>query len=79
MPDIKKHEIEKWVGTWRRASLSLKDVKKNELHSYDYYEKNRKILDGILQYACDKGKVRLFSGLVEQQRIFMKLRKTCKT
>ncbi len=73
MSEIKKHEIEKWVRTWQNASLSLINLKKNELRSHDYYERNRKVLDEMLQYACDRGRVRLYSGLVEQQRIFMKL------
>jgi len=74
MSDIKKHEIEKWVSTWQNASLALRNLKRNELRSYDYYEKNLKVFDEMLQYACDRVRVRPSSGLVEQQRIFMKLR-----
>jgi hypothetical protein len=74
MSDIQKQEIEKWIRTWHNASLSLKNIKINELRSYDYYEKNLKVLDEMLQYAFDRCRTRPSSGLVEQQRIFMKLR-----
>ncbi|MCP4108998.1 MAG: hypothetical protein GY749_26280 [Desulfobacteraceae bacterium] len=70
--DIQQQKV-KWVKTWQTAALSLKNVKKNELRAHDYYEKNRIILDEMLQYACDNSKNRLFSGLVEQQRIFKKI------
>ncbi len=75
----KKQEIKKWVEAWQKAAISLKEIKKNELRSKDYYEKNRKILDEMLQYACDNSKPRLTSGLVEQQRFFMKLNDNKKT
>jgi hypothetical protein len=75
MSDIKKQEIEKWVRTWQNASLSLNKIKREELRSNDYYTKNLKVLDEMLQYACDRGSIRPSSGLIEQQRIFMKLRK----
>lgn len=64
----------RWVKTWQKAAVSLQKVKAEELRSKDYYEKNRKVLDEMLQYACDTGKVRLSSGLVEQQRLFMRMK-----
>lgn len=47
--------------------------KKKELRSPEYYESHRRLLEEMLQYACDQGNVRLSSGLVEQQRLFKKL------
>jgi len=73
--DIQQQKI-KWVKTWQTAAISLKSIKRNELQAYDYYEKNRMLLDEMLQYACDNSKNRLFSGLVEQQRIFKKMYKS---
>ena len=70
--NIQQQKI-KWVKTWQTASLSLKNIKRIELQAYDYYEKNRILLDEMLQYACDNSKNRLFSGLVDQQRIFKKM------
>ncbi len=70
----KKQEMKKWISTWQIASLALKKFKKNDLRSPDYYEKNRKTLEDMLQYACEHAKPRLKSGLTEQQRLFMKMR-----
>ena len=39
-----------------------------------HYEKNRKMLDQMLQYACENSTPRSSSGLVEQQRLFMKMK-----
>ncbi len=72
--DTQQQKI-KWVKTWQTAALSLKNIKRNELQAHDYYEKNQIFLDEMLQYACDNSKNRLFSGLVEQQRIFKKMYK----
>ena len=63
----------KWVDTWKRAGPALEAVKQRELRAYDY-DKNQAILDEMLQWACDHRRDRLTSGLVEQQRMFMKLR-----
>jgi hypothetical protein len=66
------------IKAWQNAAVSLKVIKKKELRSSDYYEKNRDILDEMLQYACQKAKTRLNSGLEEQQRLFMKLKNNSK-
>lgn len=65
--------IKKWVQTWQRAGVALDEVKKQELRDPEYYEKNRELLNSMLQYACDHSTVRLDSGLVEMQKIFMKI------
>ena len=70
--DTQQQKI-KWVRTWQTAALSLKTIKKNELQASGYYRKNQKLLDEMLEYACDHRKDRLMSGLVEQQRIFRKM------
>lgn len=75
MSKIDKELAAKWVATWKIAASSLQKVKGNELRSPDYYEKSQNGLDEMLQYACDHAKVRLTSGLVEQQQIFSKFRK----
>lgn len=64
--------ISKWVETWQRATPALKKVKKEEMRKFDY-QKNLPLIDDMLQWACDHQQVRLNSGLVEQQRLFMKL------
>jgi hypothetical protein len=71
-------KIKKWISAWQKAAVSLKELKKKELRAPDYYEKNQKMLDEMLQYACENAKPRLHSGLAEQQRLFRKLKKHLK-
>lgn len=73
MKDSDKKQMAEWVKNWKRTGSALKEIKRRELQSFDY-EKNRIIIDEMLQWACDNQKVRLTSGLVEQQRLFMRLR-----
>ena len=77
MKNSDKKDMQKWVDTWKRAGSALKEVKRCELQNFDY-AKNRKIVDEMLQFGYENRKVRLTSGLVEQQRIFMKMRDTQK-
>ena len=70
---IKNKQTKKWVKTWKRAGTALDEIKQRELRAYDY-NKNRKIIDEMLQWAHDHRKVRLTTGLVEQQRLFMKIK-----
>ena len=72
--NINKKEIARWVKTWKRAAFSLEEVRRNELRSPDYYKRNQELINEMLQYACDIGEVRLSSGLVDQQRVYMRLR-----
>ena len=62
-----------WIESWKRASVALKAVKPHELRTYDL-AKNQVIVDGMLQWAFENRKLRLSSGLVEQQRLFMKMK-----
>ena len=75
MIESNRKTIKKWIEVWKEASAALQEIKINELRSDEYYQKNRQFLNEMLQYAFEHRKVRLSSGLVEQQRIFMKLRK----
>jgi hypothetical protein len=73
MDRIKKQKIVKWVETWQRAGMALEQVKNDELKQYDY-KKNALFIDEMLQWACDHGTTFTFSGLIEMQRIFQKLK-----
>ena len=64
---------QQWIESWKRASVALKAVKRHELRTYDL-AKNRAIVDGMLQWAFENREPRLTSGLVEQQRLFMKMK-----
>jgi len=72
MKNIDRKIIKKWIAVWENANFSLQEIKRNELQSVDYYQKNLSLLNEMLQYAFDHRTVRLSSGLIEQQRIFMK-------
>lgn len=73
MKNSDREQIKKWVETWKRAGSALDEIKLRELRAYDYF-KNQALVDEMLQWAVDHQKVRLKTGLVEQQRIFMKMR-----
>ena len=49
---IENKQTEKWVKTWQRAGKALEKIKQQELRSCDY-DKNRKIIDEMLQWAYD--------------------------
>ncbi len=72
MGNLKKEEIKRWVDIWQKAGSSLEEIKFNELRSANYYKKNQALLNEMLKYAFEHRTVRLSSGLIEQQRIFMK-------
>lgn len=66
-----KH-TQQWIESWKGASVVLKAVKRHELRTYDL-AKNQAIVDGLLQWAFENRELRLSSGLVEQQCLFMKM------
>ncbi len=68
-----QENAKQWIESWKRASDALKEIKRHELRNY-HYEKNQAVVDGMLQWAFEHRKERLSSGLVEQQRLFMKMR-----
>ena len=70
---IKNKQMEKWVKTRRCADAALDEIKRRELRAYDY-NKNRKIIDEMVQWAQDHRKIRLTSYLVEQQRLCMEIK-----
>ena len=73
MKTSSQENVQQWVESWKRASAALKAVKRHELRTYDYAN-NQAIVDGMLQWAFENRELRLSSGLVEQQRLFMKIR-----
>lgn len=73
MKTSRQENAQQWVKSWKRASVALKAVKRHELRNYDY-AKNQVVVDGMLQWAFENRELRLSSGLVEQQRLFMKMK-----
>ncbi|MBN2411657.1 hypothetical protein JXQ31_08190 [candidate division KSB1 bacterium] len=70
--DKSLNKEKKWVQTWEKAGKSLREIKKNELRSENYYSRNRHLLNDMLHYAFEHRKIRLTSGLVEMQKYFKK-------
>lgn len=73
MNDSTRQQI--WVNTWKEAAPLLRKHMQQELQASDYYEKHRHFLDDMLDYACRQKTVRPISGLVQQQQIFMMMKK----
>ena len=68
-----QEQTQQWIERWKRASVALKAVKRHELRTYDY-AKNQAVVDGMLQWAFENRELRLSSGLVEQQHLFMQMK-----
>ena len=66
-------DLKEWVQAWKRAGPALCEVKRAELRSLSTREALDQLADHFA-YALRKAKATTTSGLVEQQRIFMKLR-----
>jgi hypothetical protein len=62
-----------WALQWRRAGRELARIKREELRAFDY-QQNLERINALLEAARATGIVRRTSGLVEQQRLFAKLR-----
>ena len=73
MKILPQENVQRWIESWKRAEVALKAVKRSELRTYDN-AKNRSIVDGMLQWVFEHRELRLNSGLVEQQRIFMRMK-----
>jgi hypothetical protein len=61
-----------WVQQWKQAGAALKQIEVQELRAYNY-KQHWAIVDDMLEWAYEHRTPRLTSGLVEQQRWFMKL------
>lgn len=62
-----------WLHAWRTASAELEHVRRQELRALDG-PKALALLTGPADYRHEPRKARPTSGLVEQQRWFMKAR-----
>ena len=72
--DSPADNLNKWVQAWKRAGPALRQVKRNELRSIDTSEAIAQLADHF-EYALRMARPTTTSGLVEQQRVFMKLRR----
>jgi len=65
--------VRQWVELWKQARPALEAVRSDELRSYRYEDHIAEI-DDLLDIAFRFAQPRPSSGLVEQQRLFAKLR-----
>ena len=66
-------QLRTWVDCWKQAGPALENLRRQELLGLDG-SNYLALWDGPLQWACEHATERLSSGLVEQQRLFARLR-----
>lgn len=64
----------RWAATWKHAGVELARIRREELRRLDAFHAIG-LLCGPADYTQPPRAPRPTSGLVEQQRLFMKLRK----
>ena len=67
---LTKKQMKSVVDQWKNASSELQIVKEREIAYSDY---DWRIVDALLEIGANSGKKMNTSGLVEMQRLFMKL------
>ena len=73
MPEPMTDNAVEWMRAWRSAGEALERVRREELRGLDG-RKALALLTGPADYRKEPRKPRVSSGLVEQQRWFMKAR-----
>jgi len=61
----------RWVETWKLAGAGLERIRRKEIRELDTYRAIARLC-GPADYTCAPRAPKPFSGLVEQQRWFMK-------
>lgn len=61
----------RWVETWRVAGETLERIRRQELRALDNYQAIQLLL-GDFDYSKPPRTPKPWSGLIEQQRVFMK-------
>jgi hypothetical protein len=73
MNDAERELTRRGIEAWRLAGPALERIEAEELAHYDY-NKNRHLVDALLEIGVRFAQPRTTSGLVELQRVFMKAR-----
>ena len=68
-----QRDMKEWVENWKRVGPILEQIKAEELRAPDYHERLIIVLQ-MCDLACTQAESRMSSGLVEQQRLFAKMR-----
>jgi hypothetical protein len=66
--------MKQWVDNWKRVGPVLDRIKAEELRSPEY-ENGLDAFAPLLDWCCEHSEPDNETGLIEQQRIFMKARK----
>ena len=69
-----RDKIRLWVQTWKEAGPELEAIRRREIHDAD----NLKVLaclEGAFNHAARTMPPRQYSGMVEMQELFAKLRR----
>jgi len=74
MTDNEKRRLKQWVEAWKRAGPMLEQFRYEELRAFRH-EDNVDLIDALLEIGYRHRQNRPTSGLVEQQRWFMKMRR----
>ena len=74
MTDAEKQKLKQWVETWKRAGPMLEQFRYEELRAFRH-EQNVELVAGVLELGHQFAQPRPTSGLVEQQRLFGRLRR----
>ena len=73
MSDKEDPNVKRWVETWKQAGPRLEAIHREDLRNFRYEDHFAEI-DALLEIAYRFAQPRPTSGLVEQQRLFAKLR-----
>jgi len=74
MTDAEREQMKAWVENWKRAGPLLERFRHEELRQLRH-EDSLEMIDGLLQIGYQHRSDEPTSGLVEQQRIFMRARR----
>ena len=72
MTDDEREKTKAWVEHWKRVGPLLERIRREELRNWEY---DPDLVDAVLELGCRLRVERKTSGLVEQQRWFMKARR----
>lgn len=68
-----KEKILKWIQGWKKASPKLEEIRRQEIQNTDT-KKGILTFTGMLFGALKQNPPKPWSGLIEQQKLFQKLR-----
>lgn len=70
MKSVSRNELKRIVEQWKGAGTKLERRRREELRCWNY---DWRAVDALLELGMRNKTARLFSGLVEQQKWFLKL------